>query len=65
MVELVVWDFEEETALEKALQQANIDYQLCLNLGHYGFKAPYIVVDGVPLDSKRAMFWIRGQEKNG
>lgn len=58
MVELYTFDFEE-TLLEKALQEANIEYQLCLDLGHYGFKPPYLVVDGVPLDKKRAMIWVK------
>ena len=59
MVELVVWDFEQETELEKALQKADIEYQLCIDMGHYGLKTPYIVVDGVPLDKKRALIWIK------
>lgn len=59
MVELVVWDFESETELEKMLQKANIEYQIALDMGHYGLKAPYLVVDGVPLDQKRAKIWIK------
>lgn len=59
MVELYVIDFEE-TALERELQRADISYQLCLDLGHYGFKPPYLVVDGVPLDFNRALKWIKG-----
>lgn len=64
MVELVVWDFEEETALEIELNKANIEYQLCIDVGHYGMKAPYLVVNGVPLDKKRAMIWIKEQKAN-
>lgn len=63
MIKLVVWNFEEESPLEIALQQANIEYQLCFDLGHYGIKAPYLVVDGVPLDKKRAMIWIKEQKR--
>lgn len=59
MTELFVWDFEYETDLEKLLQEANIEYQLALDLGNYGLKAPYLVVDGVPLDKKRAKIWIK------
>ena len=58
MVELVVWDFEEESDLELMLQEANIEYQLCLNLG-YGIRPPYLVVDGVPLDNKRSRRWVK------
>lgn len=64
MIELYTSDFEE-TSLEQALQRADIEYQLCLDLGLYGFKAPYLVVDGVPLDTKRAFIWVKEQESNG
>ena len=64
MIELYTSDFEE-TQLEKELQRANVEYQLCLDLGHYGFKAPYLVVDGVPLDYKRAKIWIKEHDANG
>lgn len=65
MVKLVVWDFEQESDLELALQNANIEYQLCLDLGHHGLKAPYLVIDGVPLDKKRSMIWIKERCENG
>lgn len=58
MVELYTSDFKE-TVLEQELQKANIEYQLCLDLGHYGFRPPYLVVDGVPLDNKRSMIWVK------
>ena len=64
MVELYTSDFEE-SPLEKELQAADIEYQLCLDLGQYGLKAPYLVVDGVPLDSKRAKIWIKEHDANG
>ena len=64
MVELIVWDFDEESELEKLLQEANIEYQLYLNMGHYGFQQPYIIVDGVPLDGKRAKRWIKEYKRN-
>ena len=64
MVELYTSDFEE-SPLEKELQNADIEYQLCLDLGQYGLKAPYLVVDGVPLDSKRAKIWIKEHDANG
>ena len=64
MVELYTFDFEE-TALEKELQKADIEYQLCVDIGNYGLKTPYLVVDGVPLDSKRAKIWIKEHSANG
>lgn len=64
MVELYVWDFERETDLEELLQRADIQYQLCLDLGSYGLKTPYLVVDGVPLDKKRAKIWVKEHTAN-
>ena len=64
MVELVVWDFEQETDLEVALQKADIEYQLCIDMGLYGLKVPYLVVSGVPLDKKHAMIWVK-EHANG
>lgn len=64
MVELYLSDFEE-TALETELQNADIEYQLCFDLGNYGLKAPYLVVDGVPLDYKRAKIWLKEHDENG
>lgn len=58
MVELYVFDYEE-TALERELQNADIEYQLCLDIGNYGLKPPYLVVDGVPLDFNRSLKWIK------
>lgn len=64
MVELYTFDFEE-TTLEKELQKADIEYQLCIDIGNYGLTTPYLVVDGVPLDKKRAMIWIKEHDANG
>ena len=64
MIELFVWDFEHETDLEKLLQEADIEYQLALDLGNYGLVTPYLVVDGVPLDKKRAKIWIKEHDNN-
>ena len=63
MVELVVYDFEDISDLEQQLIDANIQYQLVMEtshpVGHYGLKYPYLVIDGVPLDAKRARLWIK------
>ena len=64
MVELFVSDFEDETELEKLLQKANIEYQLAIDLGNYGITTPYVIIDGVPLDSKRAKIWIKERDTN-
>ena len=60
MVELVVYDFEEVTDLEHALINADIEYQVKLDTGNYGIKVPYLIINGAPLDKKRAMIWIKG-----
>ena len=62
MVELVVWNFDEDTKLEQALIKANIQYQLVLDMGHYGIKSPHLIVDGVPLDLARSFKWIKERE---
>lgn len=64
MIELYVTDFEE-TDLERALQNANFQYQICLDIGKYGLATPYLVANGIPLDKKRAMIWIKEQKGNG
>ena len=64
MIELIVRDFEEETSLEIALNDANIEYQLGLDIGNYGINPPYLIVDGVPLDKKRAMIWVKEHSNN-
>ena len=64
MVELIVRDFEEETSLERALNDADIQYQIGLDVGNYGIKPPYLIVDGVPLDKKRAMIWVKEHGNN-
>lgn len=64
MVNLVVFDFENVTDLESRLNKANIEYQLCIDMGHYGVRPPYLVVDGVPLDEKRAKIWIKEHSAN-
>ena len=64
MVTLAILDYEYESELEKELNKANIEYQLVLDMGHYGIKPPHLIVDGVPLDYKRSLKWIRGHGKN-
>ena len=59
MIELVVWDFDQESDLEKMLEDADIEYQLSLDIGQYGLVTPYLVVDGVPLDNKRSKAWVK------
>lgn len=65
MIELVVYDFDEVSDLEWELILANIEYQICIDMGHYGIRPPHIVVNGVPLDEKRAMIWIKEHDANG
>lgn len=64
MVKLVIDDYEQISILEEALITANIKYEIEIKLDQRGICPPYIVVDGVPLDTNRAMKWI-GEHKNG
>lgn len=64
MVELVVSTFKYISKLEQQLIDANIEYQLRFDLGHYGIRPPYIIVDGVPLDGKRARRWIKEYKRD-
>ena len=64
MVELYLWDFDDNTDLEQMLIDADIEYQLALDMGDYGLVTPYLVVDGVPLDKKRAKIWIKEHGAN-
>lgn len=59
MVELVTNELSKRSNLERELIAANIQYQIVLDIGNYGVKPPFIVVDGVPLDEKRALVWIK------
>lgn len=59
MVELCVWNFDEVSDLERELNKADIEYQVCIDMGHYGIKAPYLIVNGVPLDSVRSFKYIK------
>ena len=64
MVELVVNNFDYVSKLEWKLNKTNIEYQVCIDMGHYGFKPPYLVVGGVPLDNKRSLKWIEERMPN-
>lgn len=65
MVELAVSSpYRSDFSLELKLIAANIDYNLVENTVDYGLSPPYLVVDGVPLDKKRALVWIKEHENN-
>ena len=59
MVYLFVDNFDDESELEKALVDEGIEFQVYIDILVYGLNTPYIVVDGVPLDEKRAWKWIK------
>jgi len=65
MVKLFVDDFEQLSLLEYTLVQADIPYEIELAPNNCYVRPPYLVVDGVPLDTQRAMKWIRGRVNNG
>lgn len=64
MIKLVVNDYEQVTILEYALMHKNIHYEIELAEQSIGITPPYLIVDGVPLDSYRAMNWIKERTEN-
>lgn len=64
MVKLVIDNREQITILEYLLIAHGIDYEIELNDGRWGIDAPYLIVYGAPLDKKRAIRWIRGQQED-
>lgn len=62
MVVLVVNNLDETSELQRALVDANIEFQLAIDMGHYGIQPPHIVVNGVPLDEDRSFKWIKEYE---
>lgn len=56
--------YNSDFHLELKLIAANIDYKIGESTVDYGIKPPYLVVDGVPLDKKRALVWIKEHENN-
>ena len=61
MVTLFVDDTDQLTMLEYLLMQAKIEYEVKQSDGRYGIETPYLIVYGVPLDEKRAYYWIKEQ----
>ena len=59
MVYLFVDDFDVTSELERALLDKDIEFQVYIDILVYGLKTPYLVVDGVPLDTERAWKWIK------
>ena len=57
MVVLVKTDSNTDNKLEEALVNAKIEYQMAFP-STWGNGHPYLIVDGVPLDEKRALKWI-------
>ena len=59
MIKLIVSDFEHISRLEQALIDANMEYEISLDVFGYGVKCPYLIVDRVVLDEQRAITWIK------
>ena len=60
MVKLVVTNIDGFTLLEARLISSGIDYEYEIDdYGKYGLSTPYLLVDDVPLDTKRAFKWIK------
>jgi hypothetical protein len=59
MVTLFVSESKRFTLLEHGLKSNGIRYEVKLDDGRYGLDAPYLLVDGVPIDEMRAWKWIK------
>ena len=59
MVTLIVSEFGTVSSLQKALEKAQIPYQISMDVYSYGITPPYLIVNGVPLDEARAFKWIK------
>jgi hypothetical protein len=57
LVVLVKSDLQDDSNIERALINAKIEYQMAFP-SSWGNGHPYLIVDGVPLDEKRALKWI-------
>ena len=63
MVKLFVDNLDQLTTLEYLLFTHGIEHEIALNDGKLGLKSPYLLVYSVPLDEKRAIRWIFGQQE--
>ena len=61
MVSLLVDNLTQQTKLEQALINADIEYEVSIDDGRYGIKPPYLLVYNAPLDELRALKWIGEQ----
>lgn len=64
MITLFVSDLEQITTLEYIMMCSGIEYNRELDDGRYGIPAPYIKVNGCPLDEQRALNWIKENTAN-
>ena len=59
MVKLIIDDLVYVTRLEMMLKLANIDFEVEYEERSIGIPKPYLRVNGVPLDLRRATTWIK------
>ena len=58
MVTLVTNDIYDIIPLEQLLLRKDIEYEI-IERNLFSMRPPYLVVDGVPLDTERAIKWVR------
>ena len=63
MVTVVVENSCQMTILESLLRKAGVEYEVT-ETDRYGLATNYLIVDGVPLDLKRSLAWIKEVEDN-
>lgn len=63
MVKLIIDDLVYVTRLEWMLNLAEIDFEVEYEERSIGIPKPYLRVNGVPLDLRRATIWIKENGK--
>lgn len=64
MVKLYVDDLDQLTMLDVLLDVLEIQYERVMPTTIFGMTAPFLVVDGVPLDFNRSIKWMKGRSVN-
>ena len=59
MIKLCLDDFSQITTLEYLLELNDLEFEFEHTNPSYGISAPYLIVDGVVLDTVRSMKYIK------
>jgi len=59
MIKLVISNCDGNSELEKALAESDLQFQVVFDVENYGLTPPHLIVDGIPLDEKRSLKWVK------